>query len=271
MTEVQPPSPPAGQPVVVPRWIQLVALIIGLLALWALARAAHTVVLVFLVATVIALILNPLVKRVQRPLGGRGVRLPRAMAVFGVYLGFVAMLGGVGVLLANPITDQVRTLQRDVPHLVRSANRSLADFQRWLDKRGIKVKVKKQGETALQTLQRKVVSSSGSLVSFGQDLVKRVVEAAFGLILVVVISIYMLLYADRIGRLVRSVMPPGDGSPADDYARRAQKAVSSYVRGRRCSRRSWGSARARPCGCWGWPACSPTGGATRSSSACSSG
>jgi predicted PurR-regulated permease PerM len=232
VNEVQPPSPPApSQPVVVPRWIQLVALIIGLLALWALARAAHTVVLVFLVSTVIALILNPLVKRVQRPLGQRGVQLPRGLAVFGVFVGFFLALAGVGVLLANPITDQVRTLQRDVPSLVRSANHSLADFQRWLDKRGINVKVKKQGETALQTLQRKVVSSSGSLVTFGQDLLKRVVETGFGLILVIVISVYMLLYADRIGRLVRSAMPPGDGSPADDYALRVQKAVSSYVRG----------------------------------------
>src|SRR5205807_4347529 len=105
-------------------------------------------------------------KRVQRPLGQRRLRLPRGVAVFGVYLGFVALLGGLGVLLANPITDQVRTLQRDVPHLVRSANGSLASFQRWLDKQGIKVKVRKQGETALQTLQRKVVSSSGTLVSF---------------------------------------------------------------------------------------------------------
>ncbi|MDQ6914915.1 MAG: AI-2E family transporter, partial [Actinomycetota bacterium] len=229
---MHPPSPPApSKPVVVPRWVQLVALLIGLLALWALARAAHNVLLVFLVSSVIALILNPLVKRVQRPLGSRGFHLPRGLAVFGVYIGFFLALGGIGVLLANPITDQVRTLQRDVPNLVTSANRSLADFQRWLDRQGINVKVKQQGETALQTLQRKVVSSSGSLVSFGQDLLKRVVETGFGLILVIVISIYMLLYADRIGRLVRSVMPPGDGSREDDFALRVQKAVSSYVRG----------------------------------------
>jgi predicted PurR-regulated permease PerM len=231
VNEVHPPSPPApGKPVVVPRWIQLVALLLGLMALWALARAAHTVLLVFLVSTVIALILNPLVKHVQYPLGQRRVRLPRGVAVFSVYIGFFLALGGVGVLLVNPITNQVRTLQRDVPNLVSSANQSLADFQKWLDRQGINVKVTKQGETALQTLQRKVVSSSGSLVSFGQDLIKRVVETGFGLILVIVISIYMLLYADRIGRLVRSAMPPGDGSPDDDYALRVQKAVTSYVR-----------------------------------------
>jgi predicted PurR-regulated permease PerM len=225
------PGRPAEKPVVVPRWIQLVALPLGLLALWSLARAAHTVLLVFLVASVIALILNPLVKRVQRPLGDHRLKLPRSVAVLAVYLGFFVIVGAAGVLLANPITNQVRNLQHDVPNLVHSANHSLADLQTWLDDRGINIKVKGQGQTALQTLQSKVINSSGDIVSFGQGLLKRVVETGFGLILVIVISVYMLLYADRIGALVRSAMPPGDGTPEDDYPLRVQHAVTSYVRG----------------------------------------
>jgi predicted PurR-regulated permease PerM len=224
-------EPRTPKPVVVPRWIQLVVLPLALLALWSLARAAHTVLLVFLVASVIALILNPLVKLVQRPFGKRALRLPRGLAVAAVYIGFFVVLAGVGVLLANPVTNQVEALQNDVPDLVDSANRSLADVQTWLDDQGIDVHVKDQGEDALQTLQRNVLNRSGDLVSFGQDLLRRVVETGFGLILVIVISVYMLLYADRIGELVRSIMPPGDGTPEDDFALRVQKAVFSYVRG----------------------------------------
>jgi predicted PurR-regulated permease PerM len=222
---------PSPQPVVVPRWIQLVVLPLALLALYALARAAQTVVLIFLVATVIALILNPLVKRVQQPLGKRAVRLPRGLAVAGVYLGFFVFLAGAGVLLANPVTDQVQAFQKDVPDLVDSANASLADLQTWLDDKGIDIQVKEQGESALTTLQRNVLNRSGDVVSFGQDLLKRLVETGFGLILVIVISVYMLLYAERIGEVVRFIMPPGDGTPEDDYALRVQKAVFSYVRG----------------------------------------
>ena len=224
-------EPQTPKPVVVPRWIQLVGLPMALLALYAVAKAAQTVVLVFLVASVIALILNPLVKRLQQPFGPRAIRLPRGVAVAAVYIGFVALLVGAGVLLASPVTDQVRSFQNDVPNLVDSANRSLADLQNWLDDKGIDVHVKDQGEDALQTLQRNVLNQSGDLVSFGQDLLVRVVEAAFGLILVIVISIYMLLYADRIGELVRSVMPAGDGTEEDDYALRVQRAVFGYVRG----------------------------------------
>jgi predicted PurR-regulated permease PerM len=148
-----------------------------------------------------------------------------------VYIGFFLLLSGIGVLLINPVTDQVKRFQRDVPSLVRSANHSLADAQKWLDKKGIGVHVKRQGETALQTLQKNVVKSSGSIVSFTGDLLRRLVEAGFGLVLVLVISIYMLLYAEQIGRVVRSIMPPGDGTPEDDFALRAQKAVAGYVRG----------------------------------------
>jgi len=224
-------SAPTVHPVVVPRWIQLVAVPTALFVLYALARAADTAVLIFLVASVIALILNPVVKRFERPLGARGLRVPRGIAVAAVYVGFVALLAGAGALLANPVVDQVQSLQRDVPGLIDSANASLEDVQRWLDDQGVDVELKAQGETALETLQRNVLNQSGDLVDFGQDLLTRLVETGFGLILVVVISIYMLLYAERIGRVVRAVMPQGDGTPADDFALRAQRAVFSYVRG----------------------------------------
>jgi predicted PurR-regulated permease PerM len=41
----------------------------------------------------------------------------------------------------------------------------------------------------------------------------------------------MLLYGERIGTAVRSVMPRGDGTPQDDFPTRIQSAVFGYVRG----------------------------------------
>src|SRR5688572_22139985 len=108
MTE--PPRVPA--PVVIPRWVQLASLPVILLALWALARAAGVVLLVFIVAGVIALILNPIVTVVQR------ARLPRGVAVALVYLVFFAVLAVLGYFLSGPIADQVRSFQRDVPEFV---------------------------------------------------------------------------------------------------------------------------------------------------------
>src|SRR2546423_8596461 len=95
---------PAAPPpkVVVPRWIQLATLPIALLGLWALARAAGVVLLIFVIAAVIALMLNPLVKLVHR-----GTRLPRGLAVAVVYVGFFLVLAGGVAMLINQYTYQV--------------------------------------------------------------------------------------------------------------------------------------------------------------------
>jgi predicted PurR-regulated permease PerM len=212
-------------PVVVPRWIQLVVLPLALLALWALARAAGTVLLILLAASTIALILNPLVRMLVK----RGV--PRGMAIFLMYLAAFAFVAGLGVLLANPVSTQISHLQRDVPHFVDQANRDLASLQRWLDRRGIHVQIQRQGQTALQTLQNNILKRSSDIVSFSRDLLTQIVTTSFDLVLTFVLSIYLLVYGDDIDRLVRRIMPPGDGTPEDDFPLLVQRAVFGYVRG----------------------------------------
>jgi predicted PurR-regulated permease PerM len=225
-TELPPaPEPPVTPPVVVPRWVQLVMLPLSVLALWVLARAAGQVLGLFVVAGVIALILNPLVTVVQRG------RMPRAVAVALVILSFFAVLGGAGAVLATPASDQFSAFRDDVPGIVDSANANLDDLQRYFDRKGINVQVSKQGETALETLRDRVVGGTSDVVSFGTDLLTTIVTAGFGLILVFVLTVYMLLYGERIGAVVRRVMPPGDGTPEDDYPTRVQRAVAGYVRG----------------------------------------
>jgi predicted PurR-regulated permease PerM len=222
--EAEPP-PRAAEPVVVPRWIQLVALPLLLLLGYAIIRAAGIVVLLFTTAAVIALILNPLVAGLQR------FKLPRGVAIICVYLGFLAALAVAGILLANPISDQVSSLQKDIPSITDSANKRLADVQHYFDRKGINIEIKKPGHTALDTLQQKVTGGTDSIVAFGTDLLTKIVTAGFGLILVFVLSVYMLIHGERIGALVRGVMPPGDGSREDDYPSRVVRAVAGYVRG----------------------------------------
>jgi putative heme transporter len=210
---------------VVPRWVQLVMLPLTLVAIWAVAKAAGKVLVIFIVAALIALILNPVVAFVQRG------RLPRGLAVLAVYLAFFLMLTGVGILLANPISNQVESFSRNVPHLVDQANKTLAELQQTANENGLHVTFIKQGHTALQTLGEKVIKGSSSIVSFGGGLLTEIVTAGFDLILVLVLSVYMLLYGQRIGAVIRRLMPEGDGTAADDYPTLVQRAVARYVGG----------------------------------------
>jgi predicted PurR-regulated permease PerM len=219
------PSTPEPPRVVVPRWIQLVLLPLALLAAWALAKAAGKVLLIFIVAGIIALILNPAVAFLQRS------RLPRSLAVLAVYLAFFLTLAGIGVLLANPVSNQVKSFTHSLPHLVDEANVTIIRFQGDLKQVGIHARLAEQGKTALQTVSDKLSKSGSSIVSFGGGLLTEAAGAIFDIVLVFVLSIYMLVYGERIGKLVRRAMPAGDGTRADDYPTLVQRAVSHYVQG----------------------------------------
>jgi predicted PurR-regulated permease PerM len=219
------PAPPPPAPVVVARWVQLVMLPLAVLALYALAHAAGVVLLLFIVAAVVALILNPLVQLVER------ARLPRTLAVIAVYAVFFTAVPLAGFLLSGPVSDQATSFARDVPGLVDDASSSLDDVQNFFDDKGIHVQIKGQTDSALASLQKSVVAGSGEIVAVTGELLGRLIELSFYVVLVIVLSIYMLIYGPEIGRLVRRVMPAGDGSPNDDFPTRVQRAVFGYVRG----------------------------------------
>jgi predicted PurR-regulated permease PerM len=213
------------QRAVVPRWVQLAVLPIALLAIWALANVAAEVLVLFIVAGLIALILNPAVAFLQRR------RLPRGLSVLAVYLAFFLALGGLGFLVANPISDQVQKFANNLPHLVDEANENLQSLQEELNENGIHVHLVKQGKTALQTIQEKVAKSASKLASSSASLLSEAAGVIFDLVLIFVLSVYMLLYGQQIGALARRLMPKGDGTDADDYPHLVQRAVSRYVGG----------------------------------------
>jgi predicted PurR-regulated permease PerM len=221
-TDETPVEPPRA---VVPRWVQLVVLPIAIVATWAIAKAAGKVLLLFIIAGLIALILNPAVALLHR------TRAPRGLAVLAVYVAFFLSLAGIGVLLANPISHQVQTFSNNLPKLVNEANTQLGKFEHTLNQNGIHLKLVKPGKTALQSVQDKVAKSAGKFASFGTALLTEIANGIFDLVLIFVLSVYMLLYGPSIGALVRRLMPEGDGSKADDYPLLVQRAVTRYVGG----------------------------------------
>jgi predicted PurR-regulated permease PerM len=218
-----PSAPPA--PLVIPQGVQLVLLALGLLALWVAARAARSVVEIVVVASFIALMLNPFVSF----LGRRGI--PRGLAIPLTYLLMILVLAGIGVALAQPISNQINAFQHNVPHLIAEANKRLHSVQTYFNHHGIHIQLEKQGQTALDTIQTKVLKGSSSLLAFTTSLLKSAATAAFALVLIFVMSVYLLVYAGQIGRLVRRWLPDADGTPEDDYPTRVQRAVGGYVRG----------------------------------------
>jgi putative heme transporter len=210
------------QRLLIPRWVQLVMLPLAVLGLWVMLQAAGRVLLLFIIGAIVALLLNPFVMVLRR------AHVPRGVAVLIVMLGVVALVTTIVLLLANPIADQVSAFRNNVPDLIDDANATLADVQSWLDDNGVDIQIADEGETALGTLGDNLTQGSGELLAFTEDALRTAVEASLALILIVVISVYMLLYGERIGAAVRAVIHSVDG---DDYPTRIQRAVFGYVRG----------------------------------------
>ena len=86
----------------VPRWVQLVALPLALLLLWAVAGAVRHVLFLFLVALLIALLLNPIVRGLGK------AWIPRGAAIALVYLAFAAAVALAIIVLATVVVQQTR-------------------------------------------------------------------------------------------------------------------------------------------------------------------
>jgi predicted PurR-regulated permease PerM len=92
---------PSGAPTIqIPRWIQLVGLPILALIVILLAGKVFHAVFLFLVAALVALLLDPLVRAMER------LRIPRGFSIAIVYLSFAAALTVVVIALGVIVVDQ---------------------------------------------------------------------------------------------------------------------------------------------------------------------
>ena len=222
-----------GPTIQIPRWIQLAGLPVLLVLAYLLASTLGHALFLFLTGAVIAFLLNPLVRDVQR------LRIRRGVAVAIVYLLF---LGAVGVGVAGLVTvvvDQSRTASNRVDHYVTGKDAATGQtgavhdvdrLQAWLNRHHLqRVKVKKQLTDWVNHLKAKDISGfTQKAFSFATGAARTVIIGLFNLILIVVISIYMLLDMQRLESAIDRRFPPHGGRP---LTLRIEKALAGYVRG----------------------------------------
>jgi predicted PurR-regulated permease PerM len=223
----------AGTRIEVPRWVQLVTLPLLLLLVWAVAGAVRHAVFLFLVALLIALLLNPLVKGLGR------ARIPRGLAVALVYLAFAAVVAFAIVALATVVVQQTRNASHRVDHYFTAASgrppqtgaeHDLARFQNWLDAHGLdRIQVEKEGTRFLDQIgSADVQKYTTKALSWAEGAGFAVVSLLFSVVLTIVVSIYMLLDMHRLTAAVDRRFPPrGRGG----LIVRMEQAIASYVRG----------------------------------------
>jgi predicted PurR-regulated permease PerM len=218
----------------VPRWVQLVGLPLLLVLAWILLTAASHVVFLFIVAGLIALLLDPLVRALQR------IRLPRGLSVAVVLLSFAAALALVILAVATAVVGETKTAatrfndyftNRHGPSGQTSADRDVDRLQRWLNTHHLKgVKIQERGHKLVRQIrQRDIGKNTNKVVSFVEGAAISIGKTLFSIVLVVVISIYTLLDMQRFGRAIDRRFPPRPGEQS--LLRSIETALVSYVRG----------------------------------------
>jgi predicted PurR-regulated permease PerM len=219
---------------VVPRWIQLVALPLLVVLAWIVANRAAHVVFLFVVAALVALLLDPIVLGLQR------VRLPRGLSVALVYLSFAAALVLIILAVATALVGQTKTAatrfndyftDRHGSTGQTSADRDVDRLQQWLDTHRLKsIDIQKRGHKAVQQIRRRDIGNyTNHVVTFVEGAAISIGKTLFGVVLLLVVSIYMLLDLQRLGRAVDRRFPPRPGERP--LLRAIEHALAAYVRG----------------------------------------
>jgi predicted PurR-regulated permease PerM len=225
------PRPPRLQ---VPRWVQLVGLPILLLFAWVVASRAAHVVFLFLVAGLLALLLDPLVRALQR------VRLPRGLSVALVYLSFAAALVLVILAVTTAVVSETKTAANRFNEYFThghgttgqtSADRDVDRLQHWLDAHHLKsVKVERRGHRLVRQIrQRDVGKYTNKIVTFVEGAAISIGTTLFSVVLLIVVSVYMLLDLERLGRRINRRFPPRPGE--ETLLLSMEHSLASYVRG----------------------------------------
>ena len=231
--------PGAAPKIQIPRWIQLVGLPLLLLLAWVVAGRVFHAVFLFLVASLVALLLDPLVNGIGSiRLGRVGIR--RGVSVTLVYLSLAAVLIVSIWAIATVVVDQTKTAaNRFDTYFTKvdgrtgqtDADRDVDRLQHWLDTHGLgSIEVQERGHRWVQQVRDKDVGKYTSrIVDFVEGAAISIGKLLFSAIVVLVASIYMLLDFSKLANAIDRRFPPHPGS--QPLLVRVEHAVAGYVKG----------------------------------------
>lgn len=206
--------------IAIPRFIAILIALISAFwlveQLFSLVYRLADILLLFGLAWLLKLLLDPLIRRLQR------AGAPRGLAIAVAYLLTIGgLIGGVFAL-----TPQVAATTQSIPRLVQVVAARAEDAAIWLQQRGVEINP--------QALTSQIIGIGGQ---FGTTVAGRLVAAAQGFLnllgrtaLVLTVSVYMSLTAGS-ASVLRPAVPPRWRDEYDAFLHDVNSAYSSYIRG----------------------------------------
>jgi len=185
-----------------------------------LAVAIRGILGPFIMAAILALILNPAVNAAERR------RVPRAVSVLVLYGLIAGVLAAVGFWLVPVVRQQITALIAQGP-AVASYLQDLADKHHVVSVLGIPIDVRQAYQDAVQNLPGVV---AGQLSSVVQN-VFLLFNWLFQIVLVLLVGFFLVKDARAIRRFFESLVPRGYRTDASDLAAEIYRMLGAYMRG----------------------------------------
>ncbi|MHB1391416.1 MAG: AI-2E family transporter [Thermoleophilia bacterium] len=203
----------------IPKWAQMVGLPVILLLAWFTASLFAQAIFIFAAASVIALIIDPLVRRLE------WLKIPRFIGVFVVYLTVLAIIIIFFILVIPPVISQLVDLVNNLPSYTQTIRDQFDSWKSGLERLNLPMDVSGEAEKIIARIQTAILDLGSLLVQYSINMVNMITQ----FFMVIVVSIYMLLDSRRIGRFVRSLFPSDQQADADEFVQRTHRAVSHWV------------------------------------------
>jgi predicted PurR-regulated permease PerM len=197
----------------------LVGVAVAMALLWALYLVRDAILLIY-VSALVAIGLSPLVAWLERrTFPGRSAPMPRWAAILIIYLGFIGVLVGVGLLIIPPLVDQARALWAALPDMLHQA-------QQWLIERGLLSR-----ELTVREAVEQAPRSGGDAVGTVVSAVWRLIGGVFGIVTILILAFYLLLESDAIVTSFVLMFPRGERARVEDASRRVATKISAWLGG----------------------------------------
>ncbi len=209
---------------VVSTYLQYVLIVLSIILLIGFVRQISGVLLTFLLAALLAYVLNPIVRRLEE------WRVPRVVAVVGVFAVLVIIVVAALLVLIIPAIGQVQDLIENPQSIVKRAN-GLVERARDLPYVGEYVGSFDQ-QAATQLLRSNAPSAGqafkGTLGFIGG--VFGIFGTLLNLILMLIISIYLLLEREKIIRGILNIIPDTVRDQAVELLHAVEATLIKYLK-----------------------------------------
>jgi predicted PurR-regulated permease PerM len=210
---------------VVSTYLQYILIAVGFLLLVVFVRQLSGVLLTFLMAAILAYILNPVVRRLEQ------LRVPRVAAVVGVFAVLLLAVAVALLVLIIPAVGQVQTVIQNPNALIERANAMVGRVREVpyvgqriaeLDEQAITQFVQSNAPSAGQVLRGATGFIGGIFGVFGTVL---------NLLLMLIVSIYLLLDRERITRSTLDAIPETVRDHAVELFHAVERTLIRYLKG----------------------------------------